>query len=191
VDGNSPANIRVLEEAGIKVYIINPRTVRDALATIRAIGEVCRSADRAKAAAEGLALRIRKVFERTSGLERPVVFLQINIRPIMSVNKNTFHQDVITLAGGINATRDEPLTYPRISIEEVIRINPDVIVISSMERGGEYEKARKEWFNWPGIKAVTGARVHLIDSDLLDRPSPRLVDGIEQMAAILHPGEGR
>ena len=83
--------------------------------------------------------------------------------------------------------RDEPITYPRISREEVIKRRPEVIIISSMERGGRFEKARQEWLEWTSIPAVKNNRVYLIDSDLIDRPSPRLVDGLEAMARIIHP----
>lgn len=191
VDGNSASAVNILEQAGIKVYLVNPRSVMDAVATIPLIGMVCGAGREADAAAEGLKRRIEKVKRTTEGTARPKVFLQINLRPIMSVNRNTFHHDVIHAAGGINVTANESLNYPRVGIEEVIRIDPDVIVISSMERGGEYEKARIEWFNWKAIKAVKEGRVHLIDSDLLDRPSPRLVDGIEEMHRIIHQGAAR
>jgi len=84
-------------------------------------------------------------------------------------------------------TADEPVTYPRISLEAVIRRKPEVIVISSMEREGRFEKARQDWLQWTSIPAVQMGRVHLIDSDLIDRPSPRVVGGLEIMAKLLHP----
>ena len=105
----------------------------------------------------------------------------------MTVNRYTFHQDVIRMAGGLNMTQDEPITYPRISLEEVIRRKPEVIIISSMERGGRFEEARKEWLKWISIPAVKNNRIHLIDSDLIDRPSPRIIDGLETMAKLFHP----
>jgi iron complex transport system substrate-binding protein len=107
----------------------------------------------------------------------------------MTVNRNTFHHDLIRLAGGKNMTGDEPVTYPRISLEEVIRRKPEVILISSMERQGRFEKARREWFQWRSIPAVQTGRVHLIESDLIDRPSPRLIEGLEKMAVFIHPEE--
>ena len=105
----------------------------------------------------------------------------------MSVNQNTFHHDLISLAGGINMTKDEPVTYPRINIEEVIVRKPDVMIISSMERGGRFEAAKQDWLKWKSIPAVRNNRVNLIDSDLIDRPSPRIVDGLEALARIIHP----
>ena len=84
-------------------------------------------------------------------------------------------------------TANERVTYPRLSLEEVIRRKPEVILISSMEREGRFEKARLKWFEWTSIPAVQTGRVHLIDSDLIDRPSPRLIEGLEAMATFIHP----
>jgi iron complex transport system substrate-binding protein len=85
---------------------------------------------------------------------------------------------------------DMEVNYPRISIEELITKRPEVIIISSMDRGGRFEAARKEWMQWTSIPAVRNNRVQLIDSDLIDRPSPRIVDGLEAMARIIHPDAG-
>jgi iron complex transport system substrate-binding protein len=186
-DGNKPTTVKLLEQAGIPVYIVNPRNIKDVIGTIHEIGELCGVGVRAKELSIQLGKRVNRIFERTVSLKKPLVFLQINIKPIMTVNKNTFHHDVIRLAGGDNMTKKEPITYPRISIEEVMRRRPEVIIISSMERNGRYERARKDWVKWSTIPAVKERRVHLINSDLLDRPSPRIVKGLETMARLIHP----
>lgn len=190
VDGNQPAVIDLLEQAGIPVFVVNPRDVASVMDTIVDIGAVCGIPERAGRLSRELEQRVEHVRAKVRFRESPLVFLQINLRPIMTVNKNTFHQDLIHLAGGRNMSRDEPITYPRISREEVIRKKPDVIIISSMERGGRFEKARQEWLQWTSIPAVQNGRVHLIDSDLIDRPSPRIVDGLEALARIIHPEAG-
>jgi iron complex transport system substrate-binding protein len=105
----------------------------------------------------------------------------------MTVNRKTFHHNLIDLAGGRNMAEDEPVTYPRISLEEVIRRKPEIILISSMERSGEFDAARAEWMRWTSIPAVKTGRVHLVNSDLIDRPSPRMVDGLENLARRIHP----
>jgi len=186
-DGNQPGTIDLLEQAGIPVFVINPRNIRDVIDSISIIGRVCGVRERGDASARQLNDRIDRVLKKTESRVRPLVFLQINLSPIMTVNRNTFHHDLIGLAGGINMSQDSLITYPRISIEEVIMRRPEVIIISSMDRSGRFEKARQDWKNWVSIPAVRNNRVHLIDSDLIDRPSPRIVRGIEQMARILHP----
>lgn len=187
VDGNERHILDLLEQANIKVFFVNPRDVRQAIATISTVGLVCGVPEKARQLSGSLTLRVNRVVEVTSARKRPLVFLQIHIQPIMTVNRNTVHHDLIRLAGGDNMTADEPVTYPRISLEEVIRRKPEVILVSSMEREGRFEKARQDWLQWTSIPAVQKGTVHLIDSDLIDRPSPRVVDGLEIMAKILHP----
>ena len=187
VDGNSPSVIELLEHAGIPVFIVNPRDITQAIETIHIIGDLCGIPEKARGLTSGLNQRVDRVKKLIEGKERPLVFLQINLVPIMSVNQNTFHHDLISLAGGINMTMDEPITYPRINIEEVIVRKPDVMIISSMEIGGRFEAAKQDWKKWKSIPAVQNNRVHLIDSDLIDRPSPRSVDGLEELARIIHP----
>jgi iron complex transport system substrate-binding protein len=186
-DGNSAADVKLLEQAGIPVFIVNPRSVESVISTVALIGKVCGISEKAAHAADELTRRFESVRAATEYRKRPLVFLQINCVPIMAVNKTTVHDDLIRLAGGVNMTADEPVTYPRISREEVIRREPDVIIISSMERGGRFEKAKQDWMQWTSIPAVKNNRVHLIDSDLIDRPSPRIIDGLEAMARIIHP----
>jgi iron complex transport system substrate-binding protein len=187
VDGNERNVLDLLQQARIKVFFVNPRNLRQAIETIWIVGSVCGLPEKARQISDRLTLRVNQIVESTRAAKRPLVFLQINIQPIMAVNRNTVHHDVIHLAGGENMTADEPVTYPRISLEEVIRRKPGVILVSSMERKGRFEKARQDWLQWTSIPAVQQGRVHLIDSDLIDRPSPRLVDGLEVMARILHP----
>lgn len=186
-DGNNPGIVDLLEQARIPTYIVNPRNVADIIDTLQIIGRLCGIEEKAALLATDLKTRLGQIKKGVESKEKPLVFLQINLHPIMTVNKNTFHQDIISLAGGINMSAESSITYPRISIEEVIKQKPEIMIISSMDRGGMFEDARQEWLTWKSIPAAKNQRVHLIDSDLIDRPSPRIVDGIEAMARLLHP----
>jgi iron complex transport system substrate-binding protein len=186
-DGNSSGDVALLEQAGISVFIVNPRSVESVISSVARTGPICGIPEKAESTAADLTRRLESVRSAIQYKKKPLVFLQINIVPIMTVNKTTVHNDLIRLAGGVNMTADEPITYPRISVEEVIRKEPEVIIISSMERGGRFEKAKKDWMQWTSLPAVKNKRVCLIDSDLIDRPSPRIIDGLEAMARIIHP----
>jgi iron complex transport system substrate-binding protein len=179
----------MLEEAGIPVYVVNPRRVNQVLETMEKVGEICGVPDRARRLVRYLRERVARVVKAVEKRTRPRVLLVIQVKPLMSVNHNTIHHDIIRLAGGMNMTERQPITYPRLNMEEVIEKRPDVIVISSMQRGGKFEQAKREWFlRWPTIPAVRKGNVYLIDSDLIDRPAPRIVRGLEEMARLLHPG---
>ena len=190
MDGNEAEKVYLMEEAGIAVFIVNPRNVRQAINTVATVGHVCGITEKGAALSLQLSKRMDYIIEKTSGRKKPLVFLQINLKPIMTVNKNTYLHDLIELAGGENIAKDEPITYPRISLEEVIRKKAEVIIISSMDRGGQFQEAKLEWQRWTTIPAVKNRRVHLIDSDLVDRPSPRIVEGLEMIARLLHPEAG-
>lgn len=186
-DGNSPGVVNLLDQVGIPVYVVNPRTVRGTIAMVATVADVCGVAERGRHLASLLTKRVETIVDRTIGLKRPTVFFQINLRPIMTVNNHTIQSDVIRLAGGKNMTGDLPVSYPTIGMEEVLAGKPDIIIITSMKRDGRFEQARREWYKWPSIPAVRQRRVYLVNSDLLDRASPRIVEGLEMLAKLIHP----
>ena len=186
-DGNKKADVEMLEEAGIPVYVVNPRKVYQVLDTIERLGTICGVVERAKHLANRLRERVIRITEAVRDRKRPLIFLVINMKPLMSVNQSTIHHDIIQLAGGRNMTEDQPITYPKLGMEEIIKKGPDAIIISSMEREREFEKVQQEWFQWSTLPAVQKGRVYLIDSDLIDRPAPRIVIGLEEMAKLIHP----
>ena len=125
--------------------------------------------------------------ELTQSLYRPRVFLLVGEAPIVTAGKGSFADDLLRLAGGENIAGKEKEMYPRLGMEDVLQRAPEVILISSMNPSGEYEKVLQEWSRWKTIPAVRNNRLYVIDSDLIDRPSPRIIDGLEAIAKILHP----
>ena len=117
---------------------------------------------------------------------QPRVFFQIGISPIVSVGNDSFINELISLAGGINVAAGD-IAYPRFSREQVLALSPDVFIISSMARDVLFEKVKADWNQWPNMPAVRNRRIHLVDSNLFDRPSPRLVEALEVLAKLIHP----
>ena len=186
-DGNKKESVEALERLGLSVYAVNPKCVHDILKTIKNIGEITGRKFMADTLVDGLKKRIDYIERHVKDASRPRVFLQIGINPIMTVGKNTFHNDLLRMAGGSNISGDEKTKYPQYSVEEVLIRSPDIIIISSMHRGGGFERKKEEWTRWKNIPAVKNDRIHIVDSDLLDHPSPRIVDGLEALAKIIHP----
>ena len=186
-DGNRDSDIKILKETGIKIYMTNPKNIWDVVNTIYDISRILGVPQKGIEVSQSLRSRIDKIRRKVSGLKRVKVFFQINDHPLITLNKKTFQNDLIRLAGGINIAENEPMRYPRLSIEEIIYKKPEVIIISSMEIGGRFEKMRQEWMKWESIPAVKNKRVYLVNSDLLDRASPRLIEGLERLARLLHP----
>jgi iron complex transport system substrate-binding protein len=185
--GNTREMVDRLEKLGFQTYTIYPKNFNDILKSIGHIGEVVNREKEARGIIEGLRKRSQRVIELTKGLSRPKVFIQIGDAPIVTVGKGSFADDLIRLAGGENIAGKEKEVYPRFGMEEILKRSPEVIVISSMNPKGDYQKILEEWNRWKIIPAVKNGRIHLIDSDLLDRPSPRIIDGLEELARVLHP----
>ncbi len=185
--GNTRDMVDRLEKLGFQTYVIYPKNFDDILQSIGHIGQVVNREKEARRIIEEMRKRSQRVIELTKGLPRPKVFIQIGDIPIVTVGRGSFADDLIRLAGGENIAGKEKEVYPRFGMEEILKRSPEVIVISSMNPKGDYQKILQEWTRWKTIPAVKNGRIHLIDSDLLDRPSPRIIDGLEELARALHP----
>lgn len=186
-DGNRRETVRQLEGVGIPVYIVKPGSLAEIFRMIMNIGRVTGREDEAMALVGGLRERVGRVASSLKGLERPRVFLQIGINPVITVGRGTLHDELIYRAGGVNVYGEARERYPRCGIEDIIVKRPEIIIVSSMKRGGDFPAVREGWKRWEAIPAVRGDRIHVIDTDLIDLPSPRIVDGLERMAGIIHP----
>jgi iron complex transport system substrate-binding protein len=186
--GNTRDMVERLGKLGFATYVIFPKSLNDILQSIGHIGKVVDREKEASALIEGMERQKQRVIELTQGLPRTKVFLQIGEAPIVTVGKGSFADDLIRLAGGENIAEREKGMYPRLGMEEILKKSPEVILISSMNPRGDYQKVIQEWARWKMIPAVKNGRIHLINSDLIDRPSPRIIDGLEEIARLLHPG---
>jgi len=186
--GNTRDMVNRLERLGIPTYVIFPKKFDDVLQSILHLGQLLRREEKALSIIQEMKERKQKVIEKTKSLPRPRVFLQIGESPMVTVGKGSFADDLIRLAGGENIAGEERQMYPRFGREEVLRRSPEVIIISTMNPKGDYDRMISEWNRWKTIYAVKQGRIHLIHSDLIDRPSPRMIDGLEEMARLIHQG---
>jgi iron complex transport system substrate-binding protein len=186
-DGNPLAVVEQLDGLGVPVFAVNAVDMESTLKGIQAVGKVLNAEPRARAIVADMRRRIRRVAETAAGAaSKPRVFVQIGVSPIVSVGNGTFINELITLAGGVNVAAG-PNPYPRFSVEQVIALAPDVLVISSMARATVFERVKAGWMQWPAIPAVAHGAVFIAPTNIFDRPTPRLVDGLEQMARYIHP----
>ncbi len=186
-DGNPKEIVKRLESLGIPVYAVDPRDLNAVMETILEIGKLLDASKTAKTLVEDMQYRIQRVrFRAAKASHHPGVFFQIGVSPIVSVGTNTFIHELIVLAGGDNLTKG-PIPYPRFNREQVLSLAPEVFIITSMARGEVFERVKAEWSRWSELPAVKDQRIFLVDSNLFDRPTPRLVDGLELLGRLIHP----
>lgn len=180
-----------MEGLGLKVIVLDPYTVDEVMDAITIVGEATGTEDIASQLVEDMQSRINDVQSLVSGLseeEIPRVFYVIWHDPPMTVGNDTFQSEVIKRAGG-QSIFDDLTGYPAVDLETILDRDPQVIVVGS---GHDVEK--DEVFEWAmnetrlqNTEAAREGRIFKIDANLVDRPGPRIVDGIEEMLELIHP----
>lgn len=186
-DGNPRVIAQRLETLKIPVYAVDPKNLDTVMKTVLEIGDLLDAKDQANRLVSNMQGRIQKVKSLVATTaRRPKVFFQIGVSPIVSVGTDTFIHELIVIAGGINLAAGAVL-YPRFSREQVLALSPEIIIITSMARGAIFEEVKAEWEQWPNMPAVRNRRIFIEDSNFFDRPTPRLVDGLELLMRLIHP----
>ena len=186
-DGNRKETVMRLESLGMPVYVTNPKTLDEILEMVLAIGRITGKEREAKKLTLDLKNRVKNLSSLVNGRRKKSVFFQVGGEPIITVGRDTVHNQLITLAGGVNIAGGEKTLYPRYSVEEVVARQPEVIILTSMKYEADVSNILNKWKKWPHIPAVKDNRLHIIDTDLIDRSSPRIVDALEEMVKIIHP----
>jgi iron complex transport system substrate-binding protein len=185
-DGNRWETIHRLNELGFPVYVVDPRNFDGVMRTIRNIGEIVEKRDASVRIIQNMVTRKENILNLTQSLSKPRVFFQVGDVPIITVGRGTLANDLIRLAGGENISEDEPVNYPLYSIETVMLKAPEVIIISSMESKRDCMSLIKKWQDWKNIPAIKRKSIYVIDSNLVDRPTPRIIEGLEAMVKMIH-----
>lgn len=186
-DGNRREVIDRLTGLGIAVFVTYPKNFNEILLTIENLGAITGRKREASRIVEKISERRKEIINLTKDLERPKVFFQVGNFPLMTIGRDTFANDLIKYAGGLSISRDEPTPYPTYSIEQVLMKEPDIVIIASMNPKRGCQGLMRSWAKWANIPAVRRGKVFVIESDLVDRPSPRIIEGLEELARIINP----
>ncbi len=174
-EGNKPEIIDELERMNIKTYVLNSHDINSVLNDIAAIGNVTGQSSAAQELVSSLTSRLDSVKKMASaGRHKRVIYL-VSTEPVISAGPGSFIHDLIMTAGGINVLSDSQIRYPRIDMEHIILKDPEVIIAPSdlIEQIQGWKK------RWGGISALRNGSVYPVNPDLVSRPGPRIIDGLE------------
>lgn len=188
---NTPEQVKQMEDAGLTVYYLNnPTTLEGLYENLELVAQLTGHEADAAALVESLKARVAAVDEKIAPLSSRIsVFYQIDStdpsKPY-TAGKGTFITLLIERAGGYNIA-SELEGYPQISLEEIIAIDPAFIILGDSMWGVTPEQvaARPGWEN---LSAVKNGYIFPFDDNLVSRPGPRLVDGLEALAKLMRPG---
>lgn len=183
---NRRETVDAIAKLGIAVYASNPRTVRGVLASIARIAQVIGADAQGNALVAQLQARLDKV--QASLRELPLIHVLFVVweEPLISIGQNTFIADALRWAGAESIVTSRQ-NWPQISLEEVVRLQPDYILFTA-SHGGDRKKLDDVQSRpaWKGLQAVELGHV-IVSTDEIARPSAGLVDAIEQLARKLRP----
>jgi len=187
---NSPEQVQALENLGLTVYYLkNPVTIEEMYGDMEFLAQLTGHEAEAAAAIDALKVRVAAVDEKILPLSsRFSVFYEVDgtdpAKPF-TAGKGTFITLLIERAGGFNIASDIE-GYPQLSLEQVVAADPNFIILGDAKWGTTPESIAQR-AGWANLSAVTSGQVFPFNDDLVSRPGPRLVDGLEELAKLLRP----
>lgn len=179
--------------ASLKIHTVQTRfdSLPEIYAMIRDIGDAAGVHDKAQILNAQIQNRLADLRRSTEGQPKPSVLLIVGRTPglltnLIAAGPSTYLTELLDIAGGINALQSTAISYPHISLETVIRLNPDVILDMSMmgeatEPRIHEERLRQSWLSHPELRAVRSGRVYGLSSEILVTPGPRVAEAVEQI----------
>lgn len=185
-----------LSELGLSTLVVNHKSISGILNSITIIGKTCGVDKKAESIVRDLQLRIERVRQKTEGLPRPRVIISVEknmgsgtLKDVYISGREKFYNEMITLAGGINAYKGD-IAFPVVSREGLVQMNPEVIIdmIPDID-DKDLDKAMisREWDVLSQVDAVRKDHVYVFGEDYVVIPGPRFILILEKMARLIHP----
>ena len=189
---NTPEQVKALQDLGVTVYFFaNPSDFSGMYEDLKTMGQLTGHENEAAALVKSLRVRVDAVTEKVATVtQKPKVFYEIDSsngtdKPWTS-GPHTFMDAMITQAGGVNIGGVLTDPFAQMSLEEIVKQNPDIIILGDTAYGVTPESVAQRQ-GWGDLAAVKNKAIFPFDDNLASRPGPRLVDGLEALVKILHP----
>lgn len=187
--GNSTATVAKLKALGLVVYVTQPDDFEAIPANIEKLGRLAGSEVEARRAAQSFRQRLADLRRAYATKPAVPVFYQLWHRPLLTAGGGQIISDVIALCGGENVFAHLANRAPTVSVEAVLAADPEAIVASGMGRDAPI--GLDDWRRWKQMRAVARSNLFFVASDLLQRPTPRLLEGATQLCGHLEVARGR
>jgi iron complex transport system substrate-binding protein len=182
-NAGSLRTVERLAELGLPVFRSEPRELDDIARTLERLGRLAGGPAQADAAAAAFRTRAAGLQQRHGARRKVRVFYQIWDRPLLTVNGAHMISKVLAACGGENVFAALPLLVPEVDGEAVLRANPEVIVASgSNDTQPQWLEA---WRRFPGLSAAARGQLYTVPADLIQRQTPRILEGAERICTIL------
>ncbi|MBI3595727.1 MAG: cobalamin-binding protein [Nitrospirae bacterium] len=175
------------EQFHVPYFTVDPSSIEKIFETILVLGKITGAEETAAEKVRQLRGRLNSLQQKLQSDPRPRLLYVVDDEPLISVGKGSYLNDLIREAGGVNITGGLEKAYPIVSMEYVIRQNPEVIVLAMDADQVLSDQEKHHWSRWSSLPAVRNGKIYKVSRDLLNRPGPRILDGVEELARLLHP----
>jgi iron complex transport system substrate-binding protein len=181
-----------LDALGIKFMVLDPEDIDGILGDIELVGKITGTEKRAEELIKDMQDSISQVIALMEDAPKVRVFFIVDATDLTlpwTAGTGSFIDALITMAGGENVAAKAPGAWVQFSLEQIVSSDPEVIIIQTMT-GGIPTVSKEELEEhpvWGEMTAVKQDKIYLINGDLVSRPGPRIVQGLEVMAEIIHP----
>ena len=184
--------VDAIEKLGLKVFLLsNPQDIDSMYQNLEIAGKITGKTVQAEALVDALKKRATAVDNALAGTsDTPVVFYEIDStdpNAPWTAGPGSFIGSLIDRSGGVNLGEKLKDAYAQISIEQLLVDQPNIILVGDYTWGGVTAEDVMARSSWMGLEAVKRGNVYIFDDNLVSRPGPRMVDGLETMAKLLHP----
>ncbi|ABI58160.1 cobalamin-binding protein [Alkalilimnicola ehrlichii MLHE-1] len=187
--GNPRAHVERLEALGLTVYVSEPRRFEDVARALERLGRLAGREQAGAEAADGFRDEVAALRRQYADRDRVSLYYQIWDQPLMTVNDEHLIGEAIALCGGWNVFGDSDRLTPKVDRESVLGADPEAILASGM--GEEREDWVDEWRAWPASTAVQRDNLFFIPPSLLQRHTPRILEGTRLLCEALETARGR
>ncbi|BAO30374.1 cobalamin-binding protein [Sulfuritalea hydrogenivorans] len=187
--GNAGAHLEKLRSLGMPIYVTQPDRIEDIARSIEHYGRLAGSGAVADAVAQGFRARLAQLRARYGGRSPVRIFYQVWRSPLTTVSDKQIISDAIRLCGGKNVFGDLVGLAPNVSVEAVLASNPEAIVASGM--GEERPEWLDDWRRWTQVTAVARGNLFFVPPSIIQRHTPRLLDGTERLCEHLETARKR
>ncbi len=184
VEGNSRSDYEKLKSLGMKVFVSNPRSYKGIKKTLLDMSKILHRENIADSLIKNWDERIKKVKKTHKLIIAQTVLFLVSTNPIFAVGQNSFMNEILTFAGLKNIAPDKSLSYPMFSREEIVKQDPDYILMYETNTN-KIDEILKNYPEWYTLKAVIDKRVFYVNADLFSRPGPRFVDAVEYLNKLV------
>lgn len=187
-DGNPKERVKVLEEMGIPCFAAAPQDLAGVFRTIEAVGDLVGAPERGRREAASLRARAAGIAGPAPAGPVPRVLFAVSTSPVIAAGAGTFLDELVRTAGGKNVAAAYSGRYPRLSVEDLVAAEPDVIFIAAM---AGVERFSPDVTRWREVPAFRDGAIVTLDGDLVTRPGPRMVTALEEVSRALSAWRAR